>query len=198
MTRFLLDGRDRVSGGLGLAIALTIMVGTVAFLGGVMVASIRREVRESRLRVWQDFGLSIALAVLFLTSWFGHALSQWQEFTDEQAAHGQGDEISDFLAAFSSTTLENWQSEFLQLFSFVVLAAMLIHRGSAESRDSDDRIEQALSRGRFQPVLRHEPHGSSLQGPTGTLPHRSTPSPQGEPSRPPGDRAHHPFLPLFA
>lgn len=135
-----------MSGAVGLTIVLTIMVGTVAFLGGVMVTSIRREVRESRLHVWQDFGLSIALAVLFLTSWFGHALSQWQEFTDEQAAHGQSVEMSDFLAAFSSTTFENWQSEFLQLFSFVVLAAMLIHRGSAESRDSDDRMEQALQR----------------------------------------------------
>lgn len=84
--------------------------------------------------------------MLFLTSWFGHAISQWQEFTDEQAAHGQPAEVGDFLAVFSSTTFENWQSEFLQLFSFVVLAAMLIHRGSSESRDSDDRIEQALQR----------------------------------------------------
>ncbi|HKI27918.1 MAG TPA: DUF6766 family protein, partial [Actinomycetota bacterium] len=40
--------------------------------------------------------------------------------------------------------LENWQSEFLQLFSFVVLAAAFIHRGSSESRDSDDRMEQML------------------------------------------------------
>lgn len=135
-----------MSGAVGLVVALTLMVGTVTFLGGVMVASIRREVRESRAGVWQDFGLSIALAALFLTSWFGHAISQWQEFTDEQAAHGQTVEMADFLAAFSSTTFENWQSEFLQLFSFVVLAAMLIHRGSAESRDSDDRMEQALQR----------------------------------------------------
>ncbi len=136
-----------MSGAVGLAVALTLMVGTVVFLGAVMFVSIRREVRESpRLRVWRDFGLSIALAMLFLASWFGHAISQWQEFTDEQAAHGQPAEVGDYLAAFSSTTFENWQSEFLQLFSFVVLAAMLIHRGSAESRDSDDRIEQALQR----------------------------------------------------
>jgi hypothetical protein len=32
----------------------------------------------------------------------------------------------------------------LQLFSFVVLAAMLIYRGSAESKDSDDRIEKKI------------------------------------------------------
>lgn len=32
------------------------------------------------------------------------------------------------------------------IVSFVVLAALLIHRGSAESRDSNDRMEEALKR----------------------------------------------------
>jgi hypothetical protein len=41
---------------------------------------------------------------------------------------------------------ENWQSEFLQLFSFVVLAAVFIHHGSAESKDSDDRMEAKIDR----------------------------------------------------
>jgi hypothetical protein len=44
------------------------------------------------------------------------------------------------------STLENWQSEFLQLFSFVVFSAILIHSGSAESRDGTDRIEEAVKR----------------------------------------------------
>ena len=47
---------------------------------------------------------------------------------------------------FGQSTLENWQSEFLQLFSFVVFSAVLIHRGSAESRDGDDRMEETLQR----------------------------------------------------
>jgi len=42
------------------------------------------------------------------------------------------------------STLENWQSEFLQLFSFVVLSALLIHRWSGESKDSADRMEQKI------------------------------------------------------
>lgn len=50
------------------------------------------------------------------------------------------------LDEFSRSTLENWQSEFLQLFSFVVLSAIFIHHGSAESKDSDDRIENTLRR----------------------------------------------------
>ena len=32
-------------------------------------------------------------------------------------------------------------SEFLQLAAFVVLTALLIFEGSAESKDSDDRLE---------------------------------------------------------
>jgi hypothetical protein len=84
--------------------------------------------------------------VLFLLSWAGQAVAQWQEFTDEQASHGQSVEMGDFAAAFSQATFENWQSEFLQLFSFVVLSALLIHRGSAESKDSDERMEASLQR----------------------------------------------------
>lgn len=55
-------------------------------------------------------------------------------------------EVGDFTAELTQSTLENWQSEFLQLFSFVVLSALLIHRGSAESKDSADRMEAALKR----------------------------------------------------
>jgi hypothetical protein len=47
---------------------------------------------------------------------------------------------------FATSTLENWQSEFLQLFAFVVLAALYIHKGSSESKDSEEKIEAALRR----------------------------------------------------
>ena len=50
------------------------------------------------------------------------------------------------MSDFTTSTLENWQSEFLQLFSFTIMAAVLIHKGSAESKDSDDRMEEALQR----------------------------------------------------
>jgi hypothetical protein len=49
-----------------------------------------------------------------------------------------------FVVEFGQSTLENWQPEFLQLFSFVVLSALLIHRESGESKDSDDRVEQKI------------------------------------------------------
>jgi hypothetical protein len=84
--------------------------------------------------------------VLFLLSWGGQALAEWQVFSDEQLAHGSAATLGPFLMRFGQSTLENWQSEFLQLFSFVVLASMFIHRGSAESKDSDERMEALLKR----------------------------------------------------
>ena len=132
---------------IGQIILIAIMAGTVIFLVGAMVRSIQNEKKRSGLRkTFANFGLSIALAILFFTSWLAQGVAEWQTFVDEQRAHQEPVEVGNFIAHFAQSTLENWQSEFLQLFSFVVLAAMYIHRGSAESRDSDDRMEEALKR----------------------------------------------------
>jgi hypothetical protein len=98
-------------------------------------------------RLWRDYSLSLVLGLLFLCSWIGQLVTNWQEFADDQAAHGQPAQFGgDFLAFFWGRTFENWQSEFLQLFSFVVLTAYLIHRGSHESKDGNERIERRLAR----------------------------------------------------
>jgi hypothetical protein len=137
---------DVSAGAFVMAIIIVVMVAIALYLIVTMARSIRIEAHKSRLNVWRNFGLSIALCVLFLLSWVGQGLAQWQEFTDTQREHGEPVEAGDFVAEFSSATLENWQSEFLQLFSFVVLSALLIHKGSAESKDSGDRMEAALKR----------------------------------------------------
>jgi hypothetical protein len=130
---------------LGLAIGVAIAISV--YLVGSMVRSIRNEKRSSGVqRTWSNFGLSIAFCILFFVSWAAHGVAQWQEYTDNQRDHKESVEAGDFAADFTAATLENWQSEFLQLFSFVVLSALLIHRGSAESKDSDDRIEERLKR----------------------------------------------------
>ncbi len=132
---------------IGQIIMIAVMAGTVLYLIVVMVRGIQNEKRSSRLRkTFANFGLSIILSILFFTSWFGHGVSEWQTFVDQQKAHNETVEVGDFIAEFSQSTLENWQSEFLQLFSFVVLASLYVHRGSAESRDSDDRLEESLKR----------------------------------------------------
>ena len=90
--------------------------------------------------------MSISFLVLFLVSWITQAVAEWGGFVQEEQAHGQAPKLADFFVQFGQSTFENWQSEFLQLFSFVVFSAFLIHHGSAESRDGEDRIEQAVQR----------------------------------------------------
>ena len=100
-------------------------------------------------RLWRNYSLSIVLASLFLVSWVLQTWTGWVEFAAEQRSHGEAARWfgeTGYFWRWGQATFENWQSEFLQLFSFVVLAALLIHRGSAESKDSNDRIEETLSR----------------------------------------------------
>ncbi len=60
---------------------------------------------------------------------------------DEQQEHGQPTvNFVDYLRSshFLEATMENWESEFLQMFAFVVLTAFLYQKGSAESKKPDE------------------------------------------------------------
>jgi hypothetical protein len=101
----------------------------------------------------RDYGLGIALAGLFVLSWVVQSLAGWVEFAAEQQSHGETAELfgpSGYVWTWLSATFENWQSEFLQLFTMVVLTAFLIHKGSSESKDSDDEMMLELSEIRRQ------------------------------------------------
>ncbi|MBI4018984.1 MAG: hypothetical protein HY364_01900 [Candidatus Aenigmarchaeota archaeon] len=102
---------------------------------------------ENDLRnIWDNHGLSIALAILFIISWGGQMFFQWHEFINDSIDHGEIPNTDKFIPAFWAATFENWQSEFLQLFTFVVLSAVLIHRGSANSKDTTEDIQRTLQR----------------------------------------------------
>ena len=124
---------------------LVMSLGALGFVVGSMIRGIRVERSEGR-SVWREFSLGLALLALFLATWIAHGVSEWQTFTDEQQTHGEEPAAGDFVAAFAQSTLENWQSEFLQLFAFVSLAALYIHKGSAESKDGEERLEASLRR----------------------------------------------------
>jgi Domain of unknown function (DUF6766) len=127
---------------------LLIVVLAFGALGFVIVSMIRT-MKNERARgrsVWKEFGLGLSLLFLFLATWIAQGFAEWQTFTDEQRAHGETPTVGDFAGEFAQSTLENWQSEFLQLFAFVSLAALYIHKGSAESRDGDEKLEAALRR----------------------------------------------------
>lgn len=124
---------------------VVIMVAVTAYLVGTLARSIQNE-KSTSMRLWKNFGLSLGFCALFFITWLAHGIAQWQQYTDQQREHNEPVEVGDFVSEFSTATLENWQSEFLQLFSFTIMAAIFIHKGSAESKDSDDRIQAALKR----------------------------------------------------
>src|SRR4051812_32507041 len=92
-------------------------------------------------RLFKDNGLTIVLMLLFLASIFGQWIAGWRVENQDLARHGR-ETLSLAAYAFSpeflSSVFENWESEFLQMSAYVVLTAMLVQRGSAESRDPAD------------------------------------------------------------
>lgn len=86
---------------------------------------------------------------MFLVSWIIQTFSGWTTFSSEQVEHGQTPEVfgeSGYVWEWLQATMENWQSEFLQLFTFVVLTTYLVHRNSHESKDSSERMEAKIDR----------------------------------------------------
>jgi hypothetical protein len=92
-------------------------------------------------KLFKNNGLTIALMALFLFSILGQWVAGWHVENEELLRHGE-EAISlgayTLDPSFLSSVFENWESEFLQMSTYVVLTAMLIQRGSAESRDPDD------------------------------------------------------------
>jgi hypothetical protein len=126
-----------------MTLVIVITVGITAYLIGTTIRSIRNEHR-THMSLWKNFGLSLGFCALFLISWVGHAITQWQVYTDEQRSHNESVELGDFVAEFSQATLENWQSEFLQLFWQVVGLAYFLYLGSPSSKENDDRVEAKI------------------------------------------------------
>jgi hypothetical protein len=141
--------------------ALVVALGGLVLVVFALVRSIQNE-RTGARSLWREFGLGLALMILFFGSWVAHGIAEWQTYTDEQRTHGESTELGDFVSQFGQATFENWQSEFLQLFAFVALSALFIHKGSAESKDGDEKLEASLRRieerlGTLPPVAPNRP-----------------------------------------
>jgi hypothetical protein len=101
------------------------------------------------MRTWiRDRSLGVLFVSLFLASWVVQLFFEWRVYAGEQRAH---DEPASFWSVsfwneFGQSTFENWQSEFLQVFVFIVLTTFLVHRKSHESPDTDYDTEAALRR----------------------------------------------------
>ena len=88
-------------------------------------------------RVLRDNGLGIAFGVLFLAALAGQAVAGRAEYNDQQLAHGaQAVSFLDFVTSsnFVVDVAENWQSEYLQFFLYILATIWLVQRGSPESK----------------------------------------------------------------
>ena len=95
-------------------------------------------------RHFRRWGAVYILLVLFLLSWAGQFWTLAIAEGDEARLHDATFSYADFLPKFLSATLENWQSEWLQLVvQGAVLLGMkhLIFKADAEDQE---RIEAKL------------------------------------------------------
>ncbi|WP_134495804.1 DUF6766 family protein [Microvirga pakistanensis] len=94
--------------------------------------------------IWKAYGYAWVTLGFFLISLIGHWLFGWFAYVSEQQAHAQPVLMSDYLVEMMRDTLENWQSEFLQLLWQVGGLAILLYVGSPQSKEGDDRMEAKI------------------------------------------------------
>jgi hypothetical protein len=95
--------------------------------------------------------LGLVCLALFLLFWAAQAVTGWQEDNDDAVTHHEPKiSFGEYLTTghFWEATTENWESEFLQMGSFVLLTIFFIQKGSPESKQpgGDDVDEDPRSK----------------------------------------------------
>jgi hypothetical protein len=98
-------------------------------------------------RFWRNNGLSIVLFVLFISFLAAQSYIGMLEENTELAQHGRPlVTYAGYLqsGAFLEATMENWESEFLQMCVYVLFTVFLFQKGSSESKplDNDDPVNR--------------------------------------------------------
>jgi hypothetical protein len=93
---------------------------------------------------FKNNGLTLAMLGLFVACIVGQSIAGHLHHNAEQRDEGRP-ELSyvEYLSSpdFVEAVFENWESEFLQMAVFVVLAAFLVQKGSAESKAPEEQDE---------------------------------------------------------
>jgi hypothetical protein len=85
-------------------------------------------------------GLSLALFGFFIIFQLGLSVVGQRQHNQQQLQHAEPTVgYFEYLASadYLEATMENWESEFLQMFAYVLLTAFLFQKGSAESKNPD-------------------------------------------------------------
>jgi hypothetical protein len=92
-------------------------------------------------RFLRENSLSIFFGILFLASLLGQSIAGWKKYNQELLEHD--DPLISwgrflYSSEFGAAVLENWQSEFLQFFTFILATIWFVQRGSNESKKLDE------------------------------------------------------------
>lgn len=88
-------------------------------------------------RALRDNGLSLAFGLIFLLALVGQSLTGLALYNQEQVANGLSEvSLLHYVtsSAFAVDVAENWQSEYLQFFLFILATIWLVQKGSPESK----------------------------------------------------------------
>jgi hypothetical protein len=73
-----------------------------------------------------------------------HWIFAWYSYVQEQAEHNQPIQFDGYFNETLRDTMENWQSEFLQLMWQVAGLSILWYIGSSQSKESNNRLEEKI------------------------------------------------------
>jgi hypothetical protein len=94
--------------------------------------------------IWKRYAYGWVTLGFFLITLAGHWIFGWFAYVDQQVQHGAPIVVSNYTVEMLRDTLENWQSEFLQLLWQIGGLAFLLYVGSPQSKEGDDRMEAKL------------------------------------------------------
>lgn len=95
------------------------------------------KMKNKRGYLWVTLGL-------FIISISLHWTFAWFAYVQDETEHNQPIQFSNYFNQTFRDTMENWQSEFLQLMWQVGGLAVLWYVGSPQSKEGDERKEEKL------------------------------------------------------
>ena len=96
---------------------------------------------RSKFKYYGFFWVTLGLFIMSISL---HWTFAWYSYIQEQITHKQPIEFTDYFNQTFRDTMENWQSEFLQLIWQVAGLSILWYVGSAQSKEASDRLEEKV------------------------------------------------------
>jgi hypothetical protein len=108
------------------------------------------------IRWIKENSLGLAMFILFLIFIGGQSLAGHRNYNSEQQDHNQQEvSYTEYVSSgdFVESVFENWESEFLQMGSYVFLTVFLLQKGSSESKklEGDEPVDAKPRKSKHAP-----------------------------------------------